>query len=139
MRLRTLREMVRGQDLLHVSPQTSVQAAAERMAERHVAAVLVIEAGRLKGIFTERDLLQRVVATARDPGKTPIYEVMSKNVVALDAHRKGFEAARLMHEGGIRHVAVTGLGGDRYEIVSIRDFLNSELAEFDHAFEFEHP
>ena len=66
---------------------TTVREAARNMAERHIGAVLIGEAGRLTGIFTERDLLIRVVARGLDPDTTRLQEVMTPDpkVVAPDA------------------------------------------------------
>lgn len=136
----TLQDMLSGQRLLFVTPTTSVHTAACRMADRNVAAVLVIDNGKLWGIFTERDLLRRVVAEGRDPATTQIADVMSTDIVSIGAGRTGFEAYRLMHEFGVRHVVVDGLNdpdGVGYGVVSIRDFRFGELRAFDSELDFE--
>jgi signal-transduction protein with cAMP-binding, CBS, and nucleotidyltransferase domain len=137
MHHRKLREIVADQDLLHVESTVCIDAVARLMAERNVAAVLIIDDGQLCGIFTERDLLRRVVAENRVPADTPVSEVMSASVVSLEAHHLGFEAVALMIELSIRHVVVTGLPDGRYGIVSIRDFALSELSSFEKEIEFE--
>ena len=134
---RTLREIVGDQDLLHVGSEASVLDAAKRMAERHVAAVLVIDDGQLQGIFTERDLLQRVVAVGLDPAGTPVSKVMTQRPLSVTADQTGFEAVRRMREEGIRHMVVSDLDGIGYGVVSLRDFLGSEMAAFEKELEFE--
>ncbi len=129
---RKLIDIVGNQELLFTTPDASVQEVAKQMAARHVAAILVVEDGVLKGVFTERDLLQRVVAVGLDTVNTSISQVMTPDPISLDARRPGFEAVRSMHEEGIRHIVVTGLTGG-YGVVSMRDFLGSEMADFEKA------
>ncbi len=133
---RKLVDIVGDQELLSTAPDAPVQDAAERMAARHVASILVVEDGALKGIFTERDLLQRVVAAGLDPGETSIAQVMTPDPISLDGRRPGFEAMRTMYEKEIRHIVVTGLTGG-YGVVSMRDFLGSEVADFEKAMDFQ--
>ena len=137
MAYRKLRDILHHQKLLHVTPDATVLAAVEQMEAHNVAAVLVIADGELCGIFTERDLLRRVVARRREPAETPISEAMSSEVVSVDGDKLGFEAVRLMHERRVRHIAVTGLGGVGFGIVSIRDFPPEELTVFEREIEFE--
>lgn len=137
MHHRKLREIVAGQDLVHVEGTVHVVSVAKLMTERNVAAVLVIDDGTLSGIFTERDLLRRVVAAGRNPADTAIRDVLTSSVVSLDANCLGFEAVALMIDLGIRHVVVSGLDEGRYGIVSIRDFALRELSTFEKEIEFE--
>lgn len=138
MAKRTLQHMLAEQELLHAPAATDVQSAAVRMAEKNVAAILVVEGAELIGIFTERDLLRRVVASGLDPSETTIGDVMTTDVACLDASASGFEAVRVMHERQVRHLVVRGLdNGTGYGVVSVRDFLSSELAVFERELEFE--
>lgn len=133
---RSLREIVGDQYLLQVGPETTVLDAAHRMAECHVAAVLVTEGDRLRGIFTERDLLRRVVVAGLAPVETAIGEVMSANPVAIHADQLGREALRIMQGAGIRHIVVEGGGDDGYAILSMRDFFSGEIAEAEREINF---
>ncbi len=137
MHHRKLKEIVAGQNLVHVEGTSDVVTVARLMAEKNVAAVLIIDDGDLSGIFTERDLLRRVVAEGRNPTDTLIRDVMTSSVVALNAEQLGFEAVALMIELSIRHVAVTGLDDGGYGVVSIRDFAFTELTTFEKEIEFE--
>lgn len=137
MHHRKLQDIVAGQNLLHVTGETDIVSVSKLMAERNVAALLAIEDGTLKGIFTERDLLRRVVAVGLNPAKTKLSDVMTTEIVTLDANRLGFEAAALMIEHGIRHVVVSGLPDQGYGIVSIRDFAHGEMSGFEKEIEFE--
>ena len=129
MRLRKIRDIVAHQRLLTVRPDETVREAARKMVERNVAAALVVDAqGRLAGIFTERDMLRRVVADGRDPDRTEVAKAMTANphVVAPDA--TGLEAVRVMQERHVRHLPVAA-DGRAVGIVSIRDFLGVEVDE----------
>ena len=134
---RKLHDILRGQDLVYVDPTADVLSTVKRMADRNVAAVLILADGALQGIFTERDLLRRVVAAENSPATTLIKEVMTRDVLIVDADRTGFEAYRLMHENNVRHVAVIGLEGIGYGVASIRDFRFGELKNYDTELEFE--
>jgi len=139
---RKLNEIVRGQQVLHVTPDTTIRQAVSQMAERNKATTLILADGELQGIFTERDLVKRVVAPGLDPDKTAISAVMTPSPMVVDGDGLGFEAVRLMHEGGMHHMVVSGLetadsGGTGYAVVSMRDIFGSEMASFEREIEFE--
>lgn len=136
---RSISDLVADQDLLWTGPDASVRDVARQMADRHVGAIIILEGGLLTGIFTERDLLQRVVAADLDPRVTPVGEVMSRDPVSVPMSEPGIEAMRLMLEHNIRHVVITGVGegGDRFGIISIRDFAGGEIALFERELEFQ--
>lgn len=138
MHHRKLSDVVKNQNVLYVSSATNVVAATRQMVERNVAALLIIDKGVLKGIFTERDALRRIIAVERDPAKTRIDEVMTTDIITLPGERLSFEAVRLMDEFRIRHIVVTDVPGVGYGIVSIRDFAGMELATYEKEIAFEH-
>ncbi len=135
---RKLSDVVKNQNVLYVNSTSNVVTATRQMVERNVAALLIIDEGVLKGIFTERDALRRIIAVERDPAKTRISEVMTTEIITLPGERLSFEAVRLMDEFRIRHVVVTDLPGIGFGIVSIRDFAGIELASFEKEIAFEH-
>lgn len=131
---RTLRDVVAHQQILSAPPTATVRDAALRMAEAKVGAMLVVDGGKLAGIFTERDLLSRVVARRLDPDTTRLAEVMTP-----DPHTAGPEiplshALVMMYEGCYRHVPVIE-DGQALGVVSARDALGQELTEFEHELE----
>jgi CBS domain-containing protein len=107
----------------------TVAQAARLMKEKRVGALLVMEEGRLAGIFTERDALFRVIAEGRDPGATQLADVMSANPRTITPDRPFGHALHMMHEGGFRHVPVVE-GGRPIGVVSARDALGPELEAF---------
>ena len=112
--------VVAGQDLLTLAPQTTVGDAARLMAERGIGAVPVIENDRLVGIFSERDLLQRVAAAGLDFDRTRLAEVMTAQPATVDASTAVVKALEVMQDGGFRHLPVMR-EGQPIGIVSMRD------------------
>ena len=112
--------IVEGQDLLTLDPQTTVGDAAKQMADRGIGTVPVIENDRLVGIFSERDLLQRVAATGRDFDSTRLAEVMTAQPVTVDASIAVVKALEVMQDGGYRHLPVMR-EGQPLGMVSMRD------------------
>lgn len=110
------------QNLITATPDATVTQAAALMAQSGVGALIVRGAGGgIGGIFTERDVMVRVVADGRDPGRTPVSEVMSSSVREVDADATVEEVLRLMVVHGHRHIVVKDASG--YGLVSIRDLM----------------
>lgn len=121
---------VEGRELLELPATASVYEAACAMRDWCVGAVLVTEAGRLAGIFTKRDMIDRVVASQREPKATPLAEVMTENPSTVSPEARALEALRLMEDGGYRHLPVVA-GSRIVGIVSRRDFFGSEKARLE--------
>ena len=103
-----------------VEPSASVLDAVKKMNEERIGALLVIEGSKPVGIFTERDVLTRVVDKSRDPGGTRVEEVMSTEVVAVSPKTTVDEAMAVITERRCRHLPV--LDDGRLEgMVSIGD------------------
>ncbi|HYD97929.1 MAG TPA: CBS domain-containing protein [Alphaproteobacteria bacterium] len=113
-------DVVQNQDLVTVEPSLTVRAAAMKMAERRIGAVMVLEGGALRGIFTERDVLNRVVARGLDPDQTRVAEVMTADPVTLGPDDTADSALELMGTRGFRHLPVVK-DGRVLAMVSIRD------------------
>ena len=119
-----------GRSLLEMPVTANVRDAARAMRERGVGAVLVTEGGRLAGIFTERDLVHRVVASDRNPEETPLSQVMTSDPDTIGPDATALEALRQMDDGGYRHLPIVA-GGRTVGIVSRRDFFASEMARLE--------
>lgn len=131
MQRRIVPDLVSNQTLASLPPTATVRDAVRVMAERHIGAVLVAIDGRLQGIFTERDVLTRVVAAGLDPGDTALGGVMTPNPDTVGPGDTAFEALRRMSERGYRHLPVVD-DDEMVGIVSIRDLyaaVNKDLAE----------
>ena len=121
-------DVVHDQRLLELPPQATVREAAQRMARRKVRSTLVMEEGKLLGIFTGTDLTGRVVAAGLDPNKTLLHKVMTKEPETIRADERAIEALRRMQRGGFRHLPVVD-GAKVVGIVSRRDFYGFEADE----------
>lgn len=115
--------------LLKASPRTFVLRAARMMASRGVGAVLVMDAGRLVGIVTERDVVYRVVAAGLETATTRLAEVMTPAPDTIDAEKPLGHALVLMQRGGFRHLPVLR-DGKPVGIISARSALDPDLEEF---------
>jgi len=115
-------------ELYSVSPQQTVAQVAHRMAELHVGAIMVIDQGELKGIFSERDFLVRVVVGGRDPNTTMVSEVMTAHVFSVDESVSMEEAMETMRIHNCRHLPVTGRDGV-VGLLSMRDLMNFSLEQ----------
>lgn len=134
MGLRLIRDLIQGQELLTCRPGVMVAEAARRMAERRVGAILVVASGQLKGIFTERDALVRVIAAGKNAEATEISQVMTRAVTTISPEKPVLHALHEMHENSFRHVPVVENGAP-VGIVSIRDALGDELIAFERELE----
>jgi CBS domain-containing protein len=123
----TVREVVHDRQLYSVAETDTVAGVARRMADLHVGAILVLEAGQLRGVFSERDLMKRVVLESRDPAATPVREVMSTDLVTIDELSGVEDAMEAMQEHNCRHLPVTR-GSQVVAFLSMRDLMNFELA-----------
>ena len=124
-------DVVHDQRLLELPPQATVREAAQRMARREVRSALVMEEGKLLGIFTGTDLIGRVVALGLDPDKTLLNRVMTKNPETISAGESAVEALRRMQQGHFRHLPVVD-DGKVVGILSRRDFQGYEFDEIEH-------
>jgi CBS domain-containing protein len=115
--------------LLVAAPETTVYEAARLMTEKNVGAVLVVKDKMLRGIFTERDAVKRVIAKGLDFRTTPLSKVMTPDPRALDPEESFGYALTLMHDNGYRHIPVVQ-DGVPIGIVSARNALDPDLEEF---------
>ncbi len=112
-----------------VHPNDTVISAVENMIESNVGSIVVLDSDKkLVGIFTERDLLRRVVGQARDPKTTAISDVMSDRVFVVDQSATRQEVRTLMEKEHIRHVPVVS-GDTVIGVISLRDVLRSDNAD----------
>src|SRR5215510_9347641 len=110
-----------------VGPEISVLDAVDVMARDRVGAVTVVDQGVLRGIFTERDVLLRVVQQERDPRTTPVRDVMTPDVKTLTDDATPDEVIEVMLEGHLRHVPVLDKDGRVLGLLSIRALLEDKV------------
>jgi CBS domain-containing protein len=111
-------------NLLSVSPGDSLTGVAQRMVDRDVGAVLVMDGSELAGILTERDVLRAVAAGIEE--KTVVSDWMTRDPDTMAPDDTTQQAAVLMIHGGFRHLPLTE-GGDVVGMLSIRDLMRVVL------------
>jgi CBS domain-containing protein len=122
-----VRDIVRNRELYYVTEDMTVAQVAHRMADLHCGAILVLNGDQLRGVFSERDLMNRVVLDGRDPQTTVVDQVMSTQLTTVDEGASLEDAMELMHACGCRHLPVTR--AERVvAFLSMRDLMHFELA-----------
>jgi CBS domain-containing protein len=112
---------LKGSHVTSIHPDATVFQAAVLMNEHKIGSVLVLEDGHLAGIFTERDILQRVVAQRRDAAATLVHDVMTTEVACCKLHTTLEEARGVMKNRRIRHLPVVDDDDRLLGLISIGD------------------
>jgi CBS domain-containing protein len=124
-----IRDVIRNREPYSLNQSASVQEAAEFMASRNVGAVCVVdEGGKLLGVFSERDVLRRVLILKRDPTAVTVGEVTSDLRAVIRCDETPHQALERMELIGTRHLPV--VDGERWVgMLSMRDLMRVELSE----------
>ena len=117
---------LKGAELASLDPNASVLDAAKLMNERHIGSVLVIENDRVVGIFTERDVMRRVVAEQLNPATTQLADVMTSPVACGSNHTSLNELRNVMRQRKIRHVPIVDRKKKALGMISIGDLNQAE-------------
>lgn len=119
----TVRDVLRAKNngVESTSPGASVLDAVHQMNEHKIGALVVMDEGRVAGMFTERDVLRRIVGDGKDPAATKVGQVMTTKVVCCDPDADLEEISTLMRNRRIRHVPVCNGDGKLLGMVSIGD------------------
>ena len=124
-----IRSVIEPRKLVVAAPETNVAEAAKLMKRNRVGAVLIVEQGRLVGIFTERDAVFRVMARGRDPKSTALREVMTREPTTVAPEETFGHALLVMYENGFRHLPVVD-DNRAIGVISARHALDPDLEEF---------
>jgi len=119
---------IKGPDVIVADPADTVREASRLMSEAKVGSVIVREEGKVVGIFTERDLLRRVVARGKDPSSVAVAEVMSSPVEHCRLEDDIVRCAKRLADGHIRHLAVIE-EGVLVGLIGLRDILLLQVHE----------
>jgi CBS domain-containing protein len=124
-----VRHVISDREPYSMKASATVQDAAEFMAARNVGAVCVVDdGGKLLGVFSERDVLRRVVVSRRDPTKVTVGEVTSELRAVINCDETPHQALERMELIGTRHLPV--VDGERWVgMLSMRDLMRVELSE----------
>jgi len=124
-------DLVRDQETYRADVNQSVLDVARAMVDRNIGAVPVLEDGQLVGVFSERDLMKRVVVPGLNPATTLVSEVMTSEPLTVDARENSETCLVLMRRHGFRHLPVCE-GEALVGFVSLRDLLLHDLNEKDY-------
>ncbi len=122
-----VRDIVQNRPLFYVEDRETVTEVARHMAEVHVGAILVLKGLSLAGVFSERDLMKRVLLQRIDADHTPVAAVMSTDLVTVQESATLEEAMELMQVNNCRHLPVMR-DNTVVAFLSMRDLMNFELA-----------
>jgi CBS domain-containing protein len=126
--MKQIAELIEGQVLTVIEPDWTVRTAAQRMTERNIGAVAVVESGALAGVFSERDIMARVVARGLNPDDTAVSSVMTRDIVVANPREDVDAALQKMHSINSRHLPVVD-EGKLVGMISIRDLLELDDAQ----------
>ena len=111
------------------APGDTVYDTAKTMKETKRGAVIVLDGGKLVGIFTERDIMTKVVVEKRDPQSTKVKDVMVSPVITVSEDDSIEDALKFMSKRHIRHLPLLDKQGKPIAMVSIRDVLRHRMKE----------
>ena len=124
----TIRELLSNRTIHYIQPEQTVFEAANYMVQCNVGAVPVLDGAKLVGIFSERDIMKRVVTESRDPMTTHIGDVMTTELHSVAPSATCHDAMTLMQEQAVRHLPVCE-GTTLVGFLSLRDLLRQKLDE----------
>jgi len=124
--VKTLQEIMRRGFIFALQRTSAVAEAAQMMETHNVGIVAILDGERLVGVFSERDVVRRVLNRGRDPLTTALGDVMTKNIVVASPDDDYQSAMRTMDQSNIRHLPV--VDGDRMvSMLSIRDLMRVDM------------
>lgn len=124
-------DLIKDQETYRADVNQSVLELAQAMVDRNIGAVPVLRDGELVGIFSERDLMRRVVAAGLDPATTRVGEVMTDDPLTVGPSEEVESCMVLMRRHGFRHLPICE-GKLLKGLVSLRDIMLHDLSEKDH-------
>ncbi len=126
--MKKLREIMRPGFLFTVQRSAKVGEAVRLMATNNVGIVIVLDGDKLVGVFSERDVVRRVVVAGLDPARTAVGDVMTSDIVVADADEDYQSAMRKMDQANIRHLPVVS-EGRILSMISIRDLMRVDIQD----------
>jgi CBS domain-containing protein len=123
-------DLIRNQTVISAHVNDSVLAVSRLMVEHNIGAVPVLENGKLAGIFSERDLMTRVVVSGSDPGATRVSQVMTEDPLTVRPDDSLETCMTLMKRHNFRHLLICS-GREIRGVISLRDLLLRNLDEKD--------
>ena len=126
--MHTLRQVIQRLHVIHAAPTANVFDVAALMSEARIGCIPVLEGERLVGVFSERDLMTRVVVEGGDPREIPVATVMTREVVTATLDDRVERCLEKMRSCGCRHLPVVA-DGRVIAMISMRDLMRDEIEE----------
>jgi CBS domain-containing protein len=127
--MENIKELLTDRELYTVKKGTSIKDAVLYMAEKKVGLVPIMDDGKLVGVFSERDLVQRVIAKNKNIEETKVEDVMTSKLIIAKIHESNESVLTKMKEANTRHILV--IEGDKLAgVVSMRDLLELHLTVY---------
>jgi CBS domain-containing protein len=130
MAMRTVRQMLEAKapEVFSIGPDAPVIDEIRLMAEKRIGAVLVMQAGRLAGILSERDYARKIVLQGRSSKDTPVRDIMTADVISVGLGDSADRCMQLVTDKRIRHLPVLD-GGNVLGVVSIGDLVKAVIED----------
>jgi CBS domain-containing protein len=118
----------RDSSLFHCAPDTTVFDGLKLLASHGIGAMVVLEQGKLVGVFSERDYTRKVALEGKNSRETKVADIMTRHVITVPSTARTNECMALMSQHKIRHLPVMD-GGKVLALLSIRDLMNDIIAD----------
>jgi CBS domain-containing protein len=135
--MKTLRTLIAGHEVHALQKNATVQEAAVYMSSNQIGAIPILDGDKLVGIFSERDVINRVVACGFEPRTTKVEDVMTKDLVVAGADESYESCLWKMKQAACRHLPIVE-EGRLLGVLSVRDLLMVDIDEKDEKIEFLH-
>lgn len=116
--------------LISIKPEATIAACAKKMISKGVGGILVLENNELKGIVTEKDMVEKIVAKGKDPRKSSVKEIMSRKIVSISPEEDLYEAMITMRDEEVRRLPVLN-NKKPIGLLTAKDILRIEPSLFD--------
>ena len=126
--MHTLRNVLQRLHVIHAAPSASVFEVAALMSEARIGCIPLLDGEALVGVFSERDLMTRVVVEGIDPRETEVGSVMTREVITATLDDRVARCLDKMHSHGCRHLPVVA-DGRVIAMISMRDLMRDEIEE----------
>ncbi|MBI4534917.1 MAG: CBS domain-containing protein [Ignavibacteriae bacterium] len=132
-----IKRLLENRPVFTIEKGSTVQAGAEYMSKNNIGALPVMDGARLVGIFSERDVINRVIARGLNPATTRVSEVMTSDIVVGDSDDSYDACLKKMKQANCRHLPIVE-GDTLLGVISLRDLLLVDISEKDDKIEFLH-
>ena len=125
--MQTVKEVIKPRDVYWINAGDTVRQAVRYICERKTGAVVVKEGDQVVGVFSERDLMHRVVDQGLNPDDVVVRDVMSPNLIYIHIDDEIHMAKGKMYKNGVRHLLAVGSENQLRGLISMRDLVDADV------------